>query len=73
MKVHQKASKIENIKIRIMYIHAASIKYLNHIINKDSTTCENNFKLSQCPRPTNVKQLQRFLGRTNYLKNYYFV
>ena len=46
------------------------IKYLGHIVNSKGFTCENNFKLSECPRPTDVKQLQRFLGMTNYFRKF---
>ena len=36
----------------------SQIKYCGHIINIDAVTCENSFKLSQCPRPTDVKDYQ---------------
>ena len=49
----------------------SEVKYLGYIINKYGISCENSFKLSQCPQPTDVKSLQqRFLGMVNYFHKF---
>lgn len=46
------------------------INYLGYKINSKGITCENSFKLSQCPRPKDVKTLQQFLGLANYFRRF---
>lgn len=45
------------------------VKYMGHIFNEDGIkTCPDRIKaITEFPQPTNVKELQRFLGMVNYV------
>ena len=47
-----------------------NIKFLGHSISKEGIQCVNNEKVLKMPQPTNVKELQRFLGLANYFRKF---
>ena len=46
------------------------IEYLGHSISAEGISCVQNKKLRNMPVPTNVKELQRFLGLANYFRKF---
>ena len=46
------------------------IEYLGHSISAEGISCVQNKKLRNMPVPTNIKELQRFLGLANYFRKF---
>jgi transposase InsO family protein len=48
------------------------VSYLGHLIDKETIQPdpERTRPITECPRPQNLKQLERFLGMANYFRNY---
>ncbi|XP_048747335.2 uncharacterized protein K02A2.6-like [Ostrea edulis] len=66
-----KAVRHEKIKLnkKKCKIQMNEVKYMGHIFGEDGLkTCNDRIKaISEFPEPTNVKELQRFLGMVNYI------
>ena len=58
------------LKLEKCQFFQTSIKYLGYNIDRTGISCNNSFKLTDCPRPHNVKTLQQFLGLVNYFRKF---
>ena len=47
-----------------------TINYLGHKISKHGISCKDSVRLDSCPRPTDVKTLQTFLGIANFFRKF---
>ena len=59
-----------SIKLEKCSFFRERVEFLGHSVGSEGIRCIQNEKLAKMTRPTNVKELQRFLGLANYFRKF---
>ena len=59
-----------SVKLEKCSFFQSQVEYLGHRISGEGIACINNGKLEAMSRPNNIKELQRFLGVTNFFRKF---